>query len=85
MPCWIRTQRRRPPACVPGARLIHGVSKIDIESAKTERFPVYAIDSRFLHRANPHGRPNDRLSKVKDKGNILREALRIFGGEPAPM
>jgi hypothetical protein len=68
-----------------GARLIHGVSEIDVASAKAERFPVYAIDSRFVHRANPTSRQNDSLSKVKDKGNILRDALRIFGGEPAPI
>jgi hypothetical protein len=67
-----------------GMRLIHGVSDIDVAAAKEDLFVVYAIDSRFLHRANPDGSRNDRLSKVKDKGNVLREALRVFGGgEPA--
>jgi hypothetical protein len=63
-----------------GMRLIHGVSDVDVAAARTDRFVVYAIDSRFLHRANPDGSKNDRLKK---KGNVLREALRIFGGEPA--
>ena len=67
-----------------GARLIHGVSDIDVDSAKAEHFPVYAIDSRFLHRANPDRDKEDRLSKLQDRGNILRDALRIFGGGREP-
>ena len=67
-----------------GWRLIHGVSETDVDAAKKDSFAVYAIDSRFLHRANPDGSSNDRLSKVNDKGNILREALRIFGGSREP-
>lgn len=56
-----------------------GVSDVDTDSAKSLRFVVYAVDSRHLHRANPDGTKNDRL---KRSGNVLREALRIFGGEP---
>ena len=61
--------------------MIAGVSDVDVESARTERFVVYAIDSHYLHRANPNGSTNDKLER---KGNVLREALRIFGGEPRP-
>jgi hypothetical protein len=57
-----------------------GVSDVDIESARTQQIIVYAVDSRNLHRANPDGTKNDRLPR---SGNVLREALRIFGGEPA--
>ena len=35
--------------------------------------------SRRLHRANPDGTKKDRLPR---SGNVLREALRIFSGEP---
>jgi len=63
-----------------GPRMIAGVSDVDIESARTERFVVYAIDSRKLHRANPDGSTNDNLEH--NKSNVLRDALRIFGGEP---
>jgi hypothetical protein len=57
-----------------------GVSDVDVESARTHHIIVYAVDSRHLHRANPDGTKNDRLPR---SGNVLREALRIFGGEPA--
>lgn len=57
----------------------NGVSDVDVESAKTEKMVVYAVDSKWLHRANPDGSKNDKLDR---KGNVLREALRIFGGEP---
>ena len=56
-----------------------GVSDVDIDSAKNHRFVVYAVDSRHLHRANPDGTKKDRLPR---SGNVLREALRIFSGEP---
>jgi hypothetical protein len=62
-----------------GRRVIAGVSDVDGDSASTERFVVYAIDSHYLHRANPDGSTNNKLER---KGNVLREALRIFGGEP---
>ena len=56
-----------------------GVSDVDTDSAKALRFVVYAVDSRHLHRANPDGTKKDRLPR---SGNVLREALRIFSGEP---
>src|SRR5262245_31106878 len=56
-----------------------GVSDVDTDSAKDHRFVVYAVDSRYLHRANPEGTKNDKLPR---SGNVLREALRIFGREP---
>jgi hypothetical protein len=55
------------------------VSDVDVESARHDHLVVYAIDSKWLHRANPNGRKNDKLPR---SGNVLREALRIFGGEP---
>lgn len=64
-----------------GMRLIHAVSDIDIDAAKQDHFPVYAIDSRYLHRADPDGSEHNLLKK---KGNLLREALRIFGGSGEP-
>jgi hypothetical protein len=57
-----------------------GVSDVDVASARDHRLVVYAVDSNYLHRANPDGTKNDKLPR---SGDVLREALRIFGGEPA--
>ncbi len=57
-----------------------GVSDVDVGSARDDHIVVYAVDSRYLHRANPNGTKNDKLSR---SGDVLREALRVFGGEPA--
>ena len=57
-----------------------GVSDVDVDAARTH-LVVYAIDSKYLHRANPDGTKNDKLPR---SGDVLREALRIFGGEPGP-
>ena len=59
--------------------LHHGVSDVDTASAQNGPMVVYAVDSKYLHRANPDGTKNDKLSR---SGNVLREALRVFGGEP---
>lgn len=59
--------------------LHNGVSDVDVQSARNDLLVVYAVDSKWLHRANPNGTKNDKLPK---SGNVLREALRIFGGEP---
>lgn len=56
-----------------------GVSDVDVGSARDNHLVVYAVDSRYLHRANPDGTKNDKLSR---SGDVLREALRVFGGEP---
>lgn len=59
-----------------------GVSDVDTDSARDNRMIVYAVDSKYLHRANPDGtKPDDKLPR---KGDVLREALRVFGGEPGP-
>lgn len=58
-----------------------GVSEIDVSSARSAHIVVYAIDSKYLHRANPNGTKNDELPR---SGDVLREALRVFGGEPGP-
>lgn len=62
-------------------RTVHsGVSDdVDVPSARDNRIVVYAVDSKWLHRANPDGSKNDELDPSR---NVLREALRIFGGEP---
>lgn len=57
----------------------HGVSDVDVASAKVERVLVYAVDSKYLHRALPDGTKQDKLPR---RGNILRAALKTFGGEP---
>ncbi|MEO8077316.1 MAG: hypothetical protein ABI818_13375 [Acidobacteriota bacterium] len=59
--------------------LHNGVSDVDVASARADRIVVYAVDSKWLHRANPNGTKNDKLPR---SGNVLREALRISGGEP---
>jgi hypothetical protein len=64
---------------IGGAHMVSGVSEVDVDSARTERFVVYAIDSQYLHRANPDGSKNDKLPQ---SGDVLREALRLFGREP---
>ena len=57
-----------------------GVSPVDVASARN-RLVVYAVDSNYLHRAIPDGTKNDKLPR---SGDVLREALRVFGGEPGP-
>lgn len=57
-----------------------GVSDaVDVVSARDSHIVVYAVDSKYLHRANPDGTKNDQLSR---SGDVLREALRVFGVEP---
>jgi subtilisin family serine protease len=56
-----------------------GVSDVDVDSARGDHIVVYAVDSNYLHRANPNGTKNDKLAR---SGDVLREALRVFGGEP---
>jgi hypothetical protein len=62
-------------------RSLHsGVSdNFDVVSARQNHIVVYAVDSKYLHRANPDGTKNDKLPR---SGDVLREALRVFGGEP---
>ena len=56
-----------------------GVSDIDVASARNDNIVVYAVDSKYLHRVDPNGTKNDKLRR---SGDVLREALRVFGGEP---
>jgi len=63
-----------------GVSMHNGVSDVDTTSAKQDQIVVYAIDSRWLHRANPRGKEKD--DELPRSGNVLRTALRIFGGEP---
>src|SRR5437660_5675714 len=57
------------------ASLHSGVSDVDTASARRDHTVVYAVDSKWLHRANPDGTKNDKLSQ---SGDVLREALRVF-------
>jgi len=63
----------------PTARMHIGVSDIDIAAAKQGPMVVYALDSKYLHRANPNGSKNDTLRRDLD---VLVDALEIFGGKP---
>ncbi|MEZ4402581.1 MAG: hypothetical protein R3B06_21335 [Kofleriaceae bacterium] len=59
-----------------------GVSDVDIGSAKMNSLVIYAIDSKYLHRAVP--RMPDGVStrnNLPRKGNVLRDALAYFSGE----
>jgi hypothetical protein len=62
-----------------GPTLHSGVSDIDVDSARNDGIVVYAIDSRKLHRVDPDGSKHDGMDQT---GNLLRAALKIFGGEP---
>jgi hypothetical protein len=55
-----------------------GVSDVDVDAARHDHLVKYAVDSKYLHRANPNGTKNDELPR---SGDVLREALRVFGGE----
>lgn len=56
----------------------HGVSDTDAATAASERLVVYAVDSKYLHRALPDGTRQDKLPR---RGDVLRAALMAFGGE----
>jgi hypothetical protein len=61
-------------------RTVHsGVSPVDVTSARSDQIVVYAVDSKRLHRVSPDGTITDGIVRPH---NVLREALRIFGGEP---
>jgi subtilisin family serine protease len=56
-----------------------GVSDVDVNAARKDQIVKYAVDSKYLHRAQPNGTKNDELPR---SGDVLREALRVFAGEP---
>jgi hypothetical protein len=64
-----------------GSQAVRGLSDIDTNSARTEGLVKYAIDAQYLHRADPDGHACQNRRR-KQKGNVLRQALRVFGGEP---
>jgi hypothetical protein len=57
----------------------YGVSAVDVTSAKTDGIVVYALDDRYLHRANPDGTRDDKLGRDFD---VLLDALEVFSGKP---
>jgi hypothetical protein len=57
----------------------YGVSAIDVTSARTDGIVVYALDDRYLHRANPDGTKDDKLGRDFD---VLLDALEVFSGKP---
>lgn len=61
------------------ARIRSGVSDVDESSARNDGIVVYAVDANHLHRATPGGRSTN---EIKRPHNVLRAALKIFGGEP---
>jgi len=49
----------------------------DVPSARDNKFVVYALDRKYLHRADPDGVPHDRLAR--NITDVLSSALRIYG------
>jgi hypothetical protein len=65
-------------AATPGVRhsIAPQVSDLDQNSAKTEKFFVYAIDVNYVHKAFPNGQVRNKLSRYLD---ILTDALESYG------
>ena len=57
-----------------------GVSDVDVKSARNDRLVVYAVDSKWLHRADPDGAKNDELARSRNVRNVLREAFADLRG-----
>jgi hypothetical protein len=62
----------------PGVRhaIAPQVSDLDQNSAKTEKFFVYAIDANYVHKAYPNGQVRNKLGRNLD---ILTDALESYG------
>lgn len=65
-------------AANPGVRhtIAPQVSDQDRESAKKEKFMVYAVDANYVHKAYPNGKVSNKLSRNLD---ILVDALESYG------
>ncbi len=65
---------------VPGGRMHYsirpGVSDKDRKSAKNEKFVVYAVDAKNVHKALPNGQARNNLARSLD---IIIDALESFG------
>jgi len=59
-------------------RVVHGVSELDINSAKDNQIVVYAIEADQLHKATPNGRV---INGIKETFSVLVDALESFAGK----
>ena len=65
-----------------GAREHEGTAvKLDAINRVLDQAERALLSALYLHRANPDGTKNDKLPR---SGDVLREALRVFGGELWP-
>jgi hypothetical protein len=55
---------------------------VDLPSARTMKFVVYALDRRYLHRADPDGTPHNKMTR--DISDVLSPALRVYGKSFTP-
>ena len=55
---------------------------VDLPSARSKKFVVYAIDRSYLHRADPDGTPHNKLPRAIS--DILSPALRVYGKSFGP-
>jgi hypothetical protein len=63
-------------------RIAHEVSELDVQSAITNEFVVYAIEQTEWHKATPAGKP---LNRLKPNFNLLVDALETFAGKWPPV
>jgi hypothetical protein len=55
---------------------------VDLPSARTMKFVVYALDRHYLHRADPDGTPHNKMTRALS--DILSPALRVYGKSFGP-
>jgi hypothetical protein len=55
---------------------------VDLPSARTMKFVVYALDRNYLHRADPDGTPHNKMTRAIS--DILSPALRVYGKSFGP-
>lgn len=55
---------------------------VDLPSARTAKIVVYAVDRKYLHRADPDGTPHNKMTR--NITDILSPALRAYGKSFTP-
>ena len=55
---------------------------VDLPSARTMKFVVYALDRKYLHRADPDGTPHNKMTR--SISDVLSPALRVYGKSFTP-
>jgi hypothetical protein len=50
---------------------------VDLPSARTMKIVVYALDRRYLHRADPDGTAHNKMTRALS--DVLSPALRVYG------